>query len=82
MAREKKPLELAPFSNDIVETLATLKTPVSYIDWKIPKAKITEVADGFRPIIRRDLFDQLEIAISQKPFAKNEVNKIDVPCAV
>ena len=43
---EKKPLELK-FSNDIVETLGTLKTPVRCNDWKIYKAKITVVADGF-----------------------------------
>ena len=43
---EKKPLELKSFSNDIVETLDTLKTPVSCNDWKIQKTKITVVADG------------------------------------
>ena len=41
---EKKPLELKPFSNNIVETLGTLKTPVRCNDWKIQKAKITVVA--------------------------------------
>ena len=40
------------------------------------------VADGFRLIIGRDLFDQLEIIISQKLFPKNEVKAVDVPCAV
>ena len=44
---EKKPLELQSFSNDIVETLGTLKTTVICNDWKIRKAKITVVADGF-----------------------------------
>ena len=63
----KKPLELKSFSNDIVETLGTLKTPVRRNDWKIQKAKITVVADGFRPILGRDLFDKLGITISQKP---------------
>ena len=63
---EKKPLELKSFSYDIVETLGTLKTAVSCNDWKIQKAKITVVADGFRPILGLDLFDQLGITISQK----------------
>ena len=36
---EKKPLELKNFSNDIVETLETLKTPVRYNDLKISKAE-------------------------------------------
>ena len=36
---EKKPLELKYFSNDIVETLGTLKTPVHCNDWKIQKQK-------------------------------------------
>ena len=31
---EKKPHEIKSFSNDIVETLGTLKTPVRCIDWK------------------------------------------------
>ena len=44
---EKKPLELKSFSNDIVENLGTLQTPVRCNDWKIQKAKITIVADGF-----------------------------------
>ena len=44
---EKKPLELQSFSNDIVETLGTLKTTVKCNDWNIRKAKITVVADGF-----------------------------------
>ena len=42
---EKKPLELKSFSNDIVETLGTLKTPVCFNDWKIQKARIRVVAD-------------------------------------
>ena len=62
---EKKPLELKSYSNDIVETLGTLKAPVSLNDSKIPKAKFTVVADGFRSILGRGLFDQLGITISQ-----------------
>ena len=79
---EKKPLELKSFSNDIVETLRTLKTPVRCNDWKIHKAKITVVADGFRPILGRDLFDQLGITISQKPCPNTEINNIESPCAI
>ena len=79
---EKKPLELKSFSNNIVETLGTLKTPVRCIDWKIYKAKITVVADGFRPILGRDLFDQLGITISQKPCPNTEINNIETLCAI
>ena len=79
---EKKPLELKTFSNDIVETLGTLKTPVRFNDWKIRKAKITVVSDGFRPILGRDLFDQLGITISQKPCPNIEINNIETPCAI
>ena len=79
---EKKPLELKSFSNDIVQPLGTLKTPVKCNDWNLQKAKITVVADGFRPILGRDLFDQLGITISQKPCLKTEVNNIDQPCAI
>ena len=79
---EKKPLELKSFTNDIVKTLGTLKTPVRCNDWKIQKAKITVVAYGFRPILGRDLFDQLGIIISQKPCPNVEVNNIDQTCAI
>ena len=79
---EKEPLELKSFSNDIVQTLGTLKTPVQCNDWKIQKAKITVVADGFRPILGQDLFDQLGIIISQKLCPNIEVNNIDQPCAI
>ena len=48
---EKKPLELKSFSNDIVETLGTLKTPVRCNDWKILKSKITVVADHLDPFL-------------------------------
>ena len=79
---EKRPLELKSFSNDIVQPLGTLKTPVKCNDWSIQKAKITVVSDGFRPILGRDLFDQLGITISQKPCPQSEVNNIDPPCAI
>ena len=79
---EKKPLELKSFSNDIVQPLGTLKTPVKCNDWSIQKAKITVVADGFRPILGRDLFDQLGITISQKPCPQKGVNNKDKPCAI
>ena len=79
---EKKPLELKSFSNNIVETLETLKTPVQCNDWKIQKAKITVVADGFRPIPGQDLFDQLGVTISQKPCPNIEINNIETPCAI
>ena len=79
---EIKPLELRSFSNDIVKPLGTLKTPVRYTDWKLQKAKILVVADGFRPILGRDLFDQLSIIISQKPCPIVEVNNIDETCAI
>ena len=48
MVREK-PLELKFFSNDIVEALGTLKTPVRCNNWETQKAKITLVADCFDP---------------------------------
>ena len=78
----KKPLELKSFSNNIVETLGTLKTPDRCNDWKIQKAKITVVADGFRPILGRHLFDQLGITISQKPCPNIEINNTETPCAL
>ena len=79
---EKKPLELKSFSYDIVETLGTLKTPFRCNYWKIQKAKITVVADGFRPILGRDLFDQFGITISQTTCTNIEINNIETLCAI
>ena len=79
---EKKPLELNSFSNNIVETLGSLITPGCCNDWKILKTKITVVADGFRPILGRDLLDQLGIKISLKPCPNIEINNIETPCAI
>ena len=80
--QEKKPLEIKSFSNDIVENLGTLKTPIRCNDWKIQKRKITVVADGFRPILGREVSDQLGITISQKPCPNTEVNNIEPTCAI
>ena len=79
--RRKKPLEVKSFSNDIVETLKTLKT-VRCNGWKIEKAKIAIVADGFRPILGRDLFNQLGITVSQKPCPNIDINNIETPCVI
>ena len=79
---EKKPLEIKSFSNDSVKPLGTLKTPVRCNDWKIQKATIMVVADGFRPSLGRDLFDQLGIIISQKPCPNVGVNNIDQTWAI
>ena len=74
--------KIKSFSNDIVETLGTLRTPVSCNDWKFQNSKTTLVADGFRHILGRDLFDQLGITISQKPCPNIEVNTVETPCAI
>ena len=59
-----------------------MKTSVRCNDWKIQKAKITVVADGFRPVLGRDLFDKLGITISQKPCPNTEVINIEPHCAI
>ena len=79
---EKKPLELKSFSNDIVETWGILQTPIRWNNWKIPKAKITAVAGGFRIILGRDLFDQFGKTISQKPCTINEVKTVETSYAL
>ena len=63
-------------------TLGTLKTTVSCSDWKIQKAKITVVADGFRSILGRDLFYQLGITMSKKPCPNIEINTVETLCAI
>ena len=49
---------------------------------KFRKQKSTVVADSFRPILGRELFDQLGIIISQKPCPNVEVNNKDQICAI
>ena len=79
---EKKPLELKTFSDNIVEKLGAMKTPVRCNDWTIQKAKIAVVADGFQPILGHDLFDQLGITTSQKPCPNTEVKIVETPCVI
>ena len=76
---EKKALKLKSFSIDIVEILGALKTPVRCNGCKIQEAKVTVAADKFRPIVGRDLFDQLGITISQKPCPNIKINNIETP---
>ena len=78
---KKKQLELKSFSNDIVETLRTLKHQFVVRIGKFKK-QITVVADGFRSILGRDFFDQLVITISQKPCPNIELNTVETPCAI
>ena len=47
---KQKPLKLKSFSNDTVETLGTLETPVHFNDWQIQRADVTVVIDRLRPI--------------------------------
>ena len=49
---------------------------------KLLKQKMTVVAEGFRPILGRDLFDQLEITISWEPCPNTEINNIETPSAI
>ena len=79
---EKKPLNLKSFSTYTVKTPGTLKTSVKFNDWQMTQSKITEVADEFRPILGRDLFDQISIVILQKPCPQVEFNNIDPPCTM
>ena len=80
----EKLLELKSVSNDTVETLGILKTPIEFHHWQIPRANNNVVADEFEPILGQDLFDQLGIKIMQKPCLvihlqpklKNELKKL------
>ena len=43
--------------------------------------KQKQVADGFRPILGRDLFDQLGITVSQKHYTTTTLKTVETPCA-
>ena len=76
MVREKNHL------NSNLFLTIQLKHSDNFNHWKSQKAKITVVVDGFRPILGRDLFDQLEKTISQKPCPNIEVNTVETPCVL
>ena len=69
-----------------METLGALKNSENCNDWKISQAKIitpvAEIAEGFQPILGRDLFGHFGIKILQKPCPKAEVNEIETPCVL
>ena len=70
------------FSDDTAGTLGTLKTPIRINEWQTLRAKVTLVADGFRPIFGRKSFDLLGTTIMQKPCPKIEINNLDPPCNI
>ena len=78
----EKPLEPKSFSIDTEECLGTLKTPVQFNDWQIPKSKITVFVDGFLPILGRVLFNQFGISITQKSCLKIEINTVEPLCTI
>ena len=82
MVGEKTHRNSVFFSNDIVDTLGTLKTPIKFNDWQIPGAEIPIVADRFKPILGRELFIQLGITIVQKPCPNIDRNSIIHQCAI
>ena len=60
-----------------MESLGTLKTPFKLNDRQIPRANFFVVAVGFKHILRRKSFDQLDITIKQKICPIIEINNID-----
>ena len=65
------------FSNEPIQIEGKFQTPVTSNGWHTPAAMFTVVANGMKPLIIRDLFDQLGLAVTQS-FSQtgNQVNAI------
>ena len=61
-----------------------MQTPVKSNRWSIEVAEFVVVTDGLKPLIDRDLFDALGIAVTQtlNPIEGNMVNNINTQCPV
>ena len=77
---ESSPPQLRNFSNEPIQVLGKIQTPVTSKGWVCDTAAFTVVADGLKSLIGRDLFNQLGLAVTQSTLIKgNSVNNIASP---
>ena len=77
---ETVPPQLRTFSNQPIQVKEKIQAPITSKGWACDSATFTVVADGLKSLIGRDLFDQLELAVTQSTFLKgNRVNNIASP---
>ena len=75
--------ELKTFDNEPMPVIGMMQAPIESNGWRIEEAEFVVVKDGLRPLIGRDLFDELGISITQT-LCSNEgstVNTITTQCS-
>ena len=77
---ESTPPQLRNSSNEPIQVEGKIQAPVTSKGWACDTAIFTVVADGLKSLIGRNLFDQLELAVTQSTFLKgNSINNIASP---
>ena len=72
--------QLRTFSYEPIQVERKIQAPITSKGWACDSATFTVVADGFKSLIGRDLFDQLRFAVTQSTLLKgNRVNNISSP---
>ena len=77
--RETTKPQLRTFSNAPIQIDGRVQTPVTSNGWHTPAAMFTVVVDGLKPLIGRNLFDQLGLEFTQSSSQKvigNQVKNI------
>ena len=64
--------QLRTFSNQPIQIEGNIRTRVTSSGWHISDATVTVVADGLKPLIGGDLYDQLGLAVTQSSSEQDE----------
>ena len=77
---ESSPPQLRNFSNEPIQVLGKIQAPVTSKGRLCDTATFTIVADSWKTLIGRDLFNQLGLAVTQSTLLKgNGVNNLASP---
>ena len=74
---EKTSSQFRTFSNEPIRVEGKIQCPITSNGWTCDSATFTVIADELKPVIGRDLFDQLELAVTSSTSQKgNRINNI------
>ena len=76
------PQQLKTFANEPINVMGMIQAPIASKGWRIEDAEFVVVRNGLKPLIGRDLFDALRIAVTQTPNSNegSMVNAITPQC--
>ena len=74
--------ELKTFANEPIPVIGTMQAPIESNGWRIKDAAFVVVKDGLKPLIGRDLFEDLGILITQTLCSDegSMINTITIQC--